>query len=500
MAPLEHILIVVAALLLFGVLASRLSDKLGVPALLLFLLIGMLAGNEGIGGIAFDDTALTQTVGIIALSLILFSGGIQTEWSSVSTVLWKGLSLSTVGVLATALVSGSFAAVIFDFPWSEGLLLGAIMSSTDAAAVFAVLRSKGVRLKGANQPLLELESGSNDPMAVFLTVALIQVITEPQSSVLDLLVMLLLQMVVGAGVGYGIGKAAVLVINRVQLATEGLYPVLTLSFVLLTYGLASALRGNGFLAVYLAGIIMGSSDFLHKRSLIRFHDGLGWLMQIAMFVVLGLLVTPSHLVPVAERGFLIAAVLMFVARPVGVFLGLSLTRMELRQRLLISWVGLRGAVPIVLATYPFVAGIADSDLFFNIVFFVVLTSVLLQGTSIPIVARSLGLQEPAPLRREYPLEYVSRGTTRNDLVEIPLPKGSSVVGKQVVNLGMPHSALIVLISRNNDFLIPRGATALETGDKLLVLAEKEDIDTIRDLVGSATDQSSGVGRREELLP
>ncbi|MCC6395090.1 MAG: potassium/proton antiporter, partial [Bryobacterales bacterium] len=345
MTSLDQMLIVAATLLVVGVLASKVSNRLGVPALLLFLLIGMLAGSEGIGGIPFDDARFTQTLGIIALSFILFAGGLETEWAQVSGVLWRGLSLSTIGVLVTALVVGGAATLLFGFTWSEGLLLGSIMSSTDAAAVFSVLRSRGASLKGTNKPLLELESGSNDPMAVFLTMALIRVVNRPDSPVLDLALMFVLQMIVGAAAGYGLGKAFVFVVNRIKLETEGLYPVLTLGVVLLVYGLASSLRGNGFLAVYLAGIVMGNSDFIHKRSLVRFHDGLAWLMQITMFVALGLLVYPSRLIPVAGVGFLIAGILMFVARPAGVFLSLLFAKMGLRHKLLISWVGLRGAVP-----------------------------------------------------------------------------------------------------------------------------------------------------------
>jgi cell volume regulation protein A len=275
---------------------------------------------------------------------------------------------------------------------------------------------------------------------------------------------------------------AVAVVNRLKLETEGLYPVLTLSFVLLTYGLASSLKGNGFLAVYLAGIVMGNSDFIHKRSLIHFHDGLAWLMQIAMFVALGLLVFPSQLVPVAGIGFLIAGILMFVARPLGVFLSLAFARMPLPEKLLVSWVGLRGAVPIVLATFPSVAGVPHPELYFNVVFFVVLTSVLLQGTSIPLVARWLGLQAPMTRRREYPLEYVSTGKSRNDLVEVPVHEASPVVGRQIVELGLPRSALIVLLSRDDDFIVPRGGTVLQAGDVMLVLGEPADVEAVRSIV------------------
>lgn len=497
MASLEQILLLTATLLIIGVLASKASERLGVPALLLFLLIGMLAGSEGIGGIPFDDARLAQTLGIAALSFILFAGGLETEWAQVSSVLWRGLSLSTAGVLVTAIVTGGAAVALLGSSWREGLLLGCIMSSTDAAAVFAVLRSRATSLKGANKPLLELESASNDPMAVFLTMAMIRLVLHPGSSIGDLMLMLAVQMSVGAVVGYGLGKVWVAAVNRLKLETEGLYPVFTLSLVLLAYGLASTLRGNGFLAVYLAGLVMGNSDFLHKRSLIRFHDGLAWLMQITMFVTLGLLVFPSQLLPIAGVGLLIALVLMFLARPAAVFVSLAFARMSVRERLLVSWVGLRGAAPIVLATFPFVAGVPHPELYFNVVFFVVLTSVLLQGTSIPLVARWLRLDAPLAKKREYPLEYVSYGRSRNDLVDILIPPGSRAAGRQIVELKLPKSVLVVLLGRNDDYLVPRGSTVLQPGDVMLVIGQSRDLEVVRQMVAARPQAPGEAPAREE---
>jgi cell volume regulation protein A len=442
----------------------------------------MLAGSEGPGGIPFDDPQLAQTLGVIALIFILFAGGLDTDWKSVSGALWKALSLSTLGVLITAALVGWFARLALGVPWLEGLLLGSIVSSTDAAAVFAILRSRGAALKGEIKPLLELESGSNDPMAVFLTLAFIGLISGRGNSVFDLVPMFLLQMGLGFATGYSMGKAAILLLNRVKLETEGLYPVTTVAWALLTYGFSSFLGGNGFLAVYLAGIVMGNGDFIHKRSLIRFHDGLAWLMQITMFLTLGLLVFPSRLVPVISIGFLVAFFLMFIARPISVFLSLTFWKVGLPQRLMISWVGLRGAVPIVLATFPLVAGLTNADLYFNVVFFIVLTSVLLQGTSLPLVAKWLDLKAPHAARREYPLEFVPGRKAGSDLIEVVIPETSEVAGKQVVDVPLPKSALIVLLGRNDDFIVPRGGTILQAGDTLLVLAEKKHWDEIRSLL------------------
>ena len=329
-----------------------------------------------------------------------------------------------------------------------------------------------------------MESGSNDPMAVFLTLAFIRLLIQPQDSVLDLVPMFLLQMVFGFVLGYLMGKAAILLLNRLQLETEGLYPVMTLAWALLTYGLTSFLGGNGFLAVYLAGIVMGNSDFIHKRSLIRFHDGLAWLMQITMFLTLGLLVFPSRLLPVVGTGLLISFFLMFVARPAGVFLSLVFAKLGLRQKLMISWVGLRGAVPIILATFPLVAALPNADLYFNVVFFIVLTSVLVQGTSLPLVAQWLGVKVPLTATRAYPLEFVPGTKSRSDLVEITIPEPAPVIGKQIVDLELPKSALMVLLSRNEDFLVPRGSTILQAGDTLMVLAEKKDFNDVHRLVGT----------------
>jgi cell volume regulation protein A len=480
--PVEEILIVLAMLLLAGVLASKVSSRLGVPALLLFLAIGMLAGSEGPGGIPFDDARVAQAIGVFALAFILFDGGLETHWAGVSQVMWKGLSLSTFGVLATALLVGWFASVVLGFSWLEGLLLGSIVSSTDAAAVFAVMRSRGASLKGRLRPLLELESGSNDPMAVFLTLAVIRLLTHPESRWVDVLGLFALQMALGLALGYGIGKAAVAAINRLKLEIEGLYPVFTLAVVLLAYGVTALFRGSGFLAVYVAGIVMGNGDFLHKRSIIRFHDGLAWLMQIAMFLALGLLVFPSRLLPVAGVSLLVSFFLMLVARPAGVFLSLAFAKMSTRYKLMVSWVGLRGAVPIILATFPSVAGIPNAGVYFDVVFFIVLTSVLLQGTSLPLVARWLGLSAPLPAKRAYPLEFVPTRTIHSDLVEITVPDTSPVIGRQIVDLRLPRSTLVVLLSRNDDFIIPGGGTILEPGDTLLVLAGKDEIQQVRTLI------------------
>jgi potassium/hydrogen antiporter len=470
---LESILLGISILLLLGVLASKASVRLGVPALVLFLLIGMFAGSEGPGGIEFDYPRLAQSVGVVALIFILFAGGFDTNWTSVRPVLWQGVALSTLGVGLTAVLVAWFAVHVFNFSLLEGLLLGSIVSSTDAAAVFAVLRSRNVNLKAPLKSLLELESGSNDPMAVFLTIGFISLLTDKNASLADLLPMFALQMPVGMVLGWIMGKASVLVINRLQLEYDGLYPVLSLSLVLLTYGLTDALGGNGFLAIYLAGLVMGNSRFVHKRSLMRFHDGLAWLMQITMFLALGLQVFPSRIIPIAGIGLLMSLFLMLIARPLSVFLTLAFTRMSLKEKTLISWGGLRGAVPIILGTFPILAAVPQAEMIFNVVFFIVVTSVLLQGTSLPIVARWLGLESPLPSTPEYLLRLESPDSIRTGLAEITISSTSAAAGKQIVDLALPHEVVVMMVGRNQHAFIPTGRSILRAHDKLLVFADRE---------------------------
>lgn len=469
----EYAMLGGAILLLLGVLASRAADRVGVPALLLFLIVGMLLGSEGPGGIAFDDAQSAVAIGTVALALILFSGGLDTDWASVRPILSIGLILSTVGVTLTAAIVGAAAHFLLGFTLLEGMLLGSIISSTDAAAVFSVLRSKGVHLKGRLKPILEFESGSNDPMAVFLTIGLLQMLTQESASVSDLALGFLLQMPMGAAVGICVGMAGVYLVNRIGLGYEGLYGVLTLGVVFLTYGLSYVLGGNGFLAVYLAGILMGNRPLIHRRTLLLFHDGLAWLMQIAMFLTLGLLVFPLRLIPVIGYGLLVAVVLMFVARPLAVFLTLIPVSLSWREKAFVSWVGLRGSVPVVLATFPLLAGVARADEMFNIVFFVVLASVLVQGATVSLAARWLGVDAPAPRRRAYPLEFNPVEGLRSELKELTIPEDSPWVGQAVFQLKLPSGLLILMIARENEMIQPKGETVLLAGDTLLILSESE---------------------------
>lgn len=471
----EQIFIVTGVLLLIAVLASKASGKLGIPALLVFLLIGMLAGSEGPGKIPFDNPSLAQFVGIVALAFILFAGGLDSSWPSISPVFWQGLSLASIGVLITALLAGSFAAYLFHMSWLEGLLLGSIVSSTDAAAVFSVLRSQGISLKPPMQPLLEFESGTNDPMAVFLTLGLVQVLTLPGHNLASLFPLFAEQMGIGAVVGFAAGKSGVWLMNWIKLDAEGLYAAITVCIVLLGYGVSAALGGSGFVSVYLAGLVMSNSDFVHRRSLTRFHDGLAWLMQITLFLVLGLLAFPSRLIAFATGSVLFTVFLIVVARPVSVFVALALAKLGFRQKAFVSWVGLRGAVPIVLATFPLLGGVPQSDLYFNIVFFTVVISVSLQGTTIGWVAKRLNLQlPPASTDRRFP----------PGVAEILIGPESRAAGKQLVTLHIPRNAHIMLVTRGSEHLLPRGSTTLHAGDVLSVVATPEALAKVRAIFDS----------------
>lgn len=491
MAEADPVLVAAALLIFLGVVASKVSSRLGVPAVLLFLVVGMLAGSEGLGGIDFTDHELAQAIGIVALAFILFAGGLDTEWSDVRPVLGKGLLLATVGVPITALVVGTVAAWVLGVSLAVGLLLGSIVSSTDAAAVFSVLRSRSVGLKGRLRPLLELESGSNDPMAVFLTLAFISVVSDDGGGgVAELAGVFVLQAVVGAVVGFAMARGAVMAINRAHLEYEGLYPVLMIAIVLLAYGGAAVLGGSGFLAVYVTGLVMGNARFLHKKSLMRFADGLAWLMQIAMFLVLGLLVFPSEVASVAGRALVVSLALIFVARPVAVGIVLGLTRTGLRETLLVAWVGLRGAVPIVLATFPLVEGVPEASLIFNVVFFIVLTSVLVQGPTLPLVARWLRVDAPLERQRPFLLDIVESGNGATDLHEVTVAPGSPASGRQIVDLRLPAGTLVVLLSRADEFVVPQGSTVVRAGDSVLLVADQDMLPAARAVF--AGDEGDGV--------
>ena len=467
--------LVTGLLFFMSLVAGSLSEKIKVPALILFLGIGMLAGVDGPGGLSFDDANAANQVGTFALAFILFSGGFQTKWSDIKPVITQGVVLSTLGVFLTAVVMAVPIAMLPQFTYKDAFLLGAIISSTDAAAVFSILRTQKIGLKGSLKPLLEFESGSNDPMAVFLTITAITWLATPDVPVDELAIKFVVQMAAGGVMGLVMGRFSCWAIQRLHVANEALYPVWGISIVMATFGITETVQGNGYLAVYICGIVMGGGDFLYKYSLQRFHEGFAWLMQIIMFLVLGLLVNPREVVnvPVMSVGFLISFCLMFIARPVAVFAGTIFSRFNWREKLFISWTGLRGAVPIILATYPLTEGHPQAKYMFNVIFFVVLTSVMLQGKTLAQAAKLLRLDDFVREAKTWTLNFDITPTSGTDItLEVDLPKNAAVIGHSVKDLRFPDGVTILLINRGEKYLIPKGGTVLEENDTLLLFGDR----------------------------
>lgn len=489
----ESFLLIGSILLFVSVYFGNRAYKFGVPTLVIFLLIGMLAGSEGLGGIHFNDPKLTQFIGIVSLNFILFSGGLDTNWKSVKLILGQGMVLSTLGVFLTAFTLGLFVYYLTDFTIYESLLLGSIVSSTDAAAVFSILRSNNLNLRSNLKPTLELESGSNDPMAYVLTILFTALVVNPDQNPTSMIPIFLQQMVFGAILGFGFGKLSKLIINRIELGYEGLYPVLVIALMFITFSATDRLGGNGFLAIYICAVYLGNQDIIHKNSIIKMYDGFAWLMQIILFLTLGLLVFPSQILPVVGIGLIISFVLIFVARPVSVFLSTAFFKMKNRRRLYISWVGLRGAVPIVFATYPLIAGVEKANMIFNIVFFISLTSVLLQGTTIPIVAKWLNVAIPendsegeTPVSTE---ENIVPYQPKSKFRRLKIKPDYAAVDKKVVDLHLPKEAFIALVQRDDHFFTPNGATKIQAGDSLILLSDNnEDFLTVEEVLKNNTQR------------
>lgn len=471
---IENILLVGSLLLLMSIIAGKTSYKFGVPVLILFLAIGMLAGSEGLGGIYFDNPVVAQFIGIVSLNFILFSGGLDTNWTAVKPILREGVALSTLGVLLTALSLGLFVWLVTDFTIYESLLLGSIVSSTDAAAVFSILRSKSLALRTNLRPTLELESGSNDPMAYVLTIAFLTLVVHQDQSVASIIPLFLKQMILGAVAGFGFGKLSKFIINTIKLDFEGLYPVLVIALMFITFSATDFVGGNGFLAIYICAVYLGNQDLIHKKTILKMFDGIAWLMQIVLFLTLGLLVFPSQVFPYMGIGLLISIFLIVVARPVGVFLSLIFFKMKLRRRFYISWVGLRGAVPIVFATYPLLAGIEKANMIFNIVFFISVTSVLIQGTTLSVVAKWLNVAMPEEEKKFNETDRLILDLPKSALKEFEILPDYYAVNKRIVDLHFPSSAFIVMIKRNGEYIRPGGSTQLQVKDVLMVLADRQE--------------------------
>ncbi|WP_429370179.1 potassium/proton antiporter [Paenibacillus sp. DS2015] len=458
--------LLVAGLLLVGVLTTKFSSRFGMPALVLFIVVGMVLSRF----IYYDNAFLTQIVGIFALIVILFDGGMQTKFEDIKPVIGSALSLATIGVLVTTFIVGVCARYILGVDWVEGFLFGAIVGSTDAAAVFTVLGGKNIRKRITTT--LEAESGSNDPMAVFLTISLIEWIQKPDHSIVSMILSFLWEMGIGLILGILIGRLAVYMINQINFDSSGLYPVMALSFAVLSYGATSLLQGSGLLAVYVTAIVMGNSDLTYGRSIMHFNQGFAWMMQIMMFVLLGLLVFPQQLPGIIWKSLMLSFILMVVARPMGVYLSTLFTKYSFKEKLLISWAGLRGAVPIVLATYPLMAQLEHGHLFFNVVFFVVLTSAIIQGATISPLAERLGLAGEVKPSNPSLLELTALGKTKSEINHIEVNSSMAIAGKEIIELDLPDDILFTALIRNEQIITPRGNTTIEAGDTLYILSPK----------------------------
>lgn len=469
MPNVDALILLGAVLLLAGIFSSKLSEKAGVPTLLIFMAVGMLAGEEGPLGLQFDDFALAHAAGTLALVLILFDGGLRTTLHSVRIAWAPASALSTGGVLVTAGLTGAFATWLLGLPPLTGFLLGSIVGSTDAAAVFAVLRGQGLALRDRIAGTLEVESGSNDPMAVLLTLGLVSYLTGGLEVGWPIGAFFAQQVIIGAVSGLAVGWIGTAAVRRVLLDAAGLYPVLTLALGLLAYGLPAYLGGSGFLSVYLAGIVMGNARLPFRRGILLSHDGAAWLAQIAMFVVLGLLATPSRLIEIAPQGTLLAVALMFVARPVAVLVSLAPFGFSGRELTFLSWAGLKGAVPIILATYPLLGGVEGAPELFDIVFYVVIMSALLQGWTLPWVATRLGVREKQVAAPPISLEISSLRDVDGDIVDYLVDTTSFAAGRMVRDLALPDSAVIAMVVRERVMIPPRGSTAIHAGDHVFVI-------------------------------
>ena len=494
---IELFLLIASILLFFSLIVGKSGYRFGVPVLLLFLFIGFAAGSDGLG-LQFGSPKIAQYIGVFALNIILFSGGMDTRFSEIKPVAVKGIVLATVGVLLTALITGLFIYWLTNniihsvtFSLEESLLLASVMSSTDSASVFAILRSKGLSLKENLRPLLELESGSNDPMAFMLTIVLIQLLQTPDVGGWEIALVFSKQLVIGALGGFLIGKMAVKLINRINLDNDALYSVLLLTVMFFLFGFTDFIGGNGYLAVYAGGLMIGNHRFVHKRSTLKFFDGLTWLFQIVMFLTLGLLVNPSELIPVAGVGILIGFFMILFSRPISVFLSLlPFKNMSFKARLFTSWVGLRGAVPIIFATYPWISEVPNAKMIFNIVFFITILSLVVQGTTVSGMAHLLKLSLPVPPKRqlkEFDVEFSDE--IKSAMCEITVNDEMLKNGRRVMDVSMPDKTLLVMVKRSKKYFIPRGNTQLEKGDSLLIITDDEEAmrETQRQLGAKVTE-------------
>jgi len=474
-----ELLLVAGLLMALGLGAAKIADRAKVPGLLLFLALGMLVGSEGIVGVEFDDYELTRTLGTIGLVLILFEGGLTAGWKEIRPVVGSAVSLAILGTAVTAVIAGVVASWLFDLDLLGGLIVGAAVAATDSAAIFAVLR--GSRLRRRLARTLEGESGMNDPVALLLVVGFIDWIELPDYGAADMALGLVLKLAMGLAIGLVVGFGARRAFRRLDLPSPGLYPVASLATAALAYGVAEIPDGSGFLSVYVAALVLGTGPVPARGSTIAFHQGMSWTAQISLFFMLGLLVFPGELGAVAVEGLALSAVLIFLARPFAAILATAAAPFDMRERLMLGWAGLRGAVPIWLATFPVIAGVEASDVIFNAVFFVVVTSTLIQGATFDPLARRLGLMSDEPA---VPPPVVETATIRRlggDAFTYVVDSEDAAAGALIRDLGLPREALVNLIVRGGAAIPPRGSTEIAAGDELHVIARREAIAAVQAL-------------------
>lgn len=461
---------------MLSVILSKSSGRFGLPILIVFMLIGMVAGSEGLGGIHFENYEMTHSLSLIALCLIIFAGGIETTFKDIQENLARGIALSSVGILLTTAIVGCFVHFILNLGILESFLLGAILSATDAAAVFGIFKDKKSQVTAANKNLLKFESGSNDPMAFFLVTIILGLFESEAYNLGEIGLSFIINPVVGLAIGWLLARVFIALNNVINLEYIGLYPALTLSFIFLSYSLASQLDGNGFLAVYVFGLFISSRKIIHKTVLYSFYDGISWLSQIGLFVMLGLLVFPSRLLTIAPEGIIIAIFLIIVARPVTIFICLAFSRFHTKDKIFISWAGLKGATPIVFASMAASKMGDKANILFDIVFFVVLLSALIQGMSLKFLARKLGLLYDVIEDPNFPIDFEVLEKTKNGIKEFFIESDDYAVDKRIVDLQLPLGCLVLFIKRDGGFIIPDGGTKFMEDDKVLIVTKiKSDI-------------------------
>lgn len=488
MIHIEHYLLIGSILLFMSVIAGKTGYRFGVPVLLLFLGIGMLAGNDVFEFVVFNDASVAQVIGVVALCIILFSGGMDTKYGEIKPVIGQGVMLATAGVLLTALFTGVFIyyATCTFFPelglsFLEALLLASVMSSTDSASVFGILRTNGITLRHRLRPMLELESGSNDPMAYMLTISLIQIIQTQANPLIQadhwsiVVLQFVGQMLIGAVAGWVLGRLTVRVLNRINIHNDSLYPVLLVAAMLLIFSLTHLMAGNSFLAVYIGGVVIGNKRFVHKRTVTKFFDGMAWLFQIVMFLTLGIMVSPRELPEVASISIAIGFFMIIVARPIAVLLSLApFRKMMFKDRLYVAWVGLRGAVPIVFALYPIIEEIPHAKLMFNIVFFCTIISLLVQGTTLSSVALWLDIAKKKVMPKrlvDFDVEFAEE--IKSSTMEFTVTEEMLTNGHRLMDLPLPDKTLVVMAKRHDSYFIPKGHSEIKAGDKLLLISDDE---------------------------